>query len=212
MFAKAKTFMEEHLKAFGVTDVPPIVETSGEAIAFRSGGDGVVIAIGSHTDIDALPMAEWLIVSGKALLHQNGSDIALLHLAPESEANEANMRAADDLHYVADLAAIYQCYLQNPVEAYCIYDDAIELNDEASLHPIAVALGLSHPRGLEAMGFDRRVHAELFAEADFFKALITRKHPDLSLLVALQSAWQKQQGSELRLSVEEGIVRFAGAR
>jgi hypothetical protein len=212
MFDEAKAFMEDGLRVFGVNPVPPIVETPGEGVAFRSDANGGVIAIGSDTDIKKVPMAEWMVAVGKALLQQNGSGLAALHLGPESEEDDVNRRVADDLHYVADLAAIYQCYLHNPVEAYCSYDDAVAANDKASLHPIAVALGLSHPRGLEAMGFDKREHAEVFEEADFFKPVITQKRPDLSLIVALQNVWQKQLGVDVKITLEDGVVRFAKAQ
>jgi hypothetical protein len=209
MFDKAKTVMQDYLKAFGVDPLPPIVETPGKGVAFQPDENGTAITIGSATDVEKVPLAEWMIAAGMALMRQNGSNVAPLYFGPESEEGETNRRVADDLYYVADLAAIYQCYLRNPVEAYCIYDDAIAKNDEASLHPLAVALGLSHPRGLEAMGFDRQKHGEVFEEADFFKPVITQKRPDLSLLVALQNAWQKQLGVNVRISVEASVLRFA---
>ena len=211
MFDKAKAFMEDHLKAFGVTYLPPIIETEGKGVFTEPDGDGIAIAVGRDTVIEKLPVAEWMVAAGRVLLLQCRSDIALLHFGPESEKNDTTMRVADDLYYITDLAAIYQCYLQNPVEAYCIYDDAIELGDEASLHPIAVALGLSHPRGLEAMGFDKKQHKEIFEEADFFKSVITQNRPDLSLLVALQNAWQKQKGVDVKIRIERGVLRFTEA-
>lgn len=209
MYEKAKTFMEDHFKAFGIKPFPLIVEMPGEGVSFQDGADGPFIAVGRETDIEKLPVAEWMVASGGALLHQVGSDIAPLSIGHESESSDDFARAADDLYFIADLAAIYQCYLQNPVEAFCIYDDAIELGDETSLHPIAVALGLTHPRGLEAMGFDKKKHPEVFEEADFFRPLITQKRPDLSLLVSLQNAWQKQRNVNVRISVENGILRFS---
>ena len=208
MFYKAKTIVEDHLKAFGAGPFPPIVEVPGKGVFFQPGEYGPEIAIGKETVVEEVPLAEWLIVAGNALLHQAGSDIAPLYLGPESEADDTNMRITDDLFYAIDLAAIYQCYLQNPVEVYCIYDDAIEMGDEESLHPLALALGLSHPRGIEAMGFNKRDHAEVFEEADFFKPIITQKRPDLSLLVALQNAWQKQKGVGVKLKTEAGFLRF----
>jgi hypothetical protein len=212
MFDEAKAFMEDGLKAFGVHPFPPIVETPGSGVAFQSDANAGVIAIGSDTDMKKVPMVDLMVAVGKALLQQNGSGLAVLHLGPESEEGDENKRVADDLRYVAELAAIYQCYLQNPVEAYCSYDDAVAANDKESLHSIAVALGLSHPRGLEALGFDKREHAELFEEADFFKPVITQKRPDLSLLVALQNVWQKQQGVNVKITLEEGVVRLAKAQ
>lgn len=208
MFKDAKSYMEDCLKAFGVHPLPSIVETPEKGVVFESNGIENVIFIGSDTDVYKVPLAEWLVAAGKALLEQNGSNLATLQFGAESEADSANMRVADDCYYISDLAAIYQCYLQNPVEAYCTYDDALEMNDEASLHPIAVALGLSHPRGLESMGFDRQTHAEVFEEAEFFKGVVTQKRPDLSLLVALQNAWQKQRGVHVKIVVEEGMLRF----
>jgi hypothetical protein len=211
MFDEAKAFIEDGLKVFGVNPFPQIIEKPGEGVAFRSDVNRGVIAIGSDTDVAKVPMAEWMVAVGKALLQQNGSGLAVLHLGPESEEGDINRRVADDLHYVADLAAIYQCYLHNPVEAYCSYDDAVAANDKSSLHPIAVALGLSHPRGLETMGFDKREHAEVFEEADFFKPVITQKRPDLSLLVALQNVWQKQLDVNVKITLEDGVVRFMKA-
>ena len=208
MFDKAKTMMEDHLKVFGVNPFPPIVKTAGDTISYQPDRDGAVIAVGSKTDIHKLPLVDWMVVTGLALLHQNGSDLSPLFLGSESERDDNFMRVADDLFYILDLIAIYQCYLQNPVEAYCIYDDAIELHDEASLHPIAVALGLSHPRGLESMGFDRQTHQAVLEEADFFKSVITQKRPDRSLLVALENAWQKQKGAGVRITVEADMLRF----
>lgn len=209
MFDKAKTFMEEHLKAFGVRALPPIESMPGQGVSLIVSAEEIMIVIGKNTDIEKLPVADWMVVAGKALLHQNGSDLAALFFAPECNNGEANLKLVDDLNYIADLAAIYQCYLQNPVEAYCIYDDAIELKDDHSLHLIAVALGLSHPRGLEVMGFDKKEHEEVFEESDFFKAVITQKRPDLSLLVSLHNAWQKQLGSGISITREEGIIRFS---
>ena len=211
MFEDAKTVMEDYLRAFMVNPIPPIVEIAGRGVGFRSDGKENVIVIGSETDIKTVPFVEWMVTVGKALLQQCGSDIAVLRLGEESEEGELNLRVADDLHYVADLAAIYQCYLQNPVEAFCIYDEAVALKDETSLHPIAVALGLSHPRGLESMGFDKHVHPEVFEEADFFKGVVTRKRPDLSLLLRLQNVWQKERGVPVELTLEEGAVRFSKA-
>jgi len=211
MFQKAKKIMEDHLKAFGVNPAPPIEEAEGKGVSLQPDAYGVVILIGRETVVEELPLAEWMIATGNALLYQSGSDIAPLYFGPESEATEANARVTDDIYYIADMAAIYQCYLQNPVEAYCIYDDAIELKDETSLHPIAVALGLSHPRGLEAMGFEKDRHAEVFEEADFFKSVITQKRPDLSLLVALQNAWQKHKGTDIKITVQNGILRLSKA-
>jgi hypothetical protein len=211
MFDKAKAFMEDHLKAFGVTHIPPIIETEGKGVFTEPDGDGIAIAVGRDTVIEKLPVVEWMVAAGRTLLLQSGSDAAVLHFGPESETNETVMRVADDLYYITDLAAIYQCYLKNPVEAYCIYDDAIELKDDTSLHPIAVALGLSHPRGLESMGFDKKQHEAVFEEADFFKSVITQKRPDLSLLVALQNAWQKQKGVEVKVRIDQGILRFTEA-
>ena len=211
MFDKAKTMMEDHLKAFGIDPFPPIVKIAGDTISYLPDRNGPAIAVGSRTDIHKLPLVDWMVVTGQALLHQNGSDVAPLYLGPESERDDEIMRVADDLYYIVDLIAVYQCYLQNPVEAYCIYDDAIELHDEASLHPIAAALGLSHPRGLEAMGFDRHTHQEVFEEADFFKPVITQKRPDLSLLVSLQNAWQKHRGIPIRIINEAGVLRFTKA-
>jgi hypothetical protein len=212
MFDEAKAFMEDVLKAFGVHPFPVIKQVSGAGVAFQSGVNGSVIAVGSDTDVKKVPRAEWMVAVGKVLLQQNGSGIAGLQFGPESEESDAAKRVADDFHYVAELAAIYQCYLHNPVEAYCSYDDAVAANDKASLHSIAVALGLSHPRGLEALGFDRHDHAEVFEEADFFKPVITQKRPDLSLLVALQNVWQKQLGSNIKIALEDGVVRFAKAQ
>lgn len=211
MFNEAKEYMEDCLKAFGANPLPTIVETPGGGVSFRLDGGESVIAIGSGTDVDNIPLAECMIAAGKVLLRQCGSGIAALRFGPERESDETNMRVADDLNYVAELAAIYQCYLQNPVEAYCTYDDAIRIDDKASLNRIAVALGLSHPRGLEAIGFDKKEHWEVFEEADFFKGVITRRCPDLSLLVALQNAWQKQLGVPVRIRVEEGVLRFAAS-
>jgi hypothetical protein len=209
MFNKAKVFMEDHLKAFGVTQSPTIVEATGEGVTFVSGTDGSALVIGSDTVIETLPLAEWLIATGQALLYQNGSDISALFLDSESDRDDLYLRVADDLRYIADLAAIYQCYLQNPVETYCIYDEAIEINDETSLHPIAVALGLSHPRGLAAMGFDENEHQDVFEEADFFRSVVTQKRPDLSLLVALQNAWQKHKGVKVKIAIGTGVLTFA---
>lgn len=209
MFEQAKAVMEDYLKAFMVNPLPPIVEAPGSGVAFRPEGEHNVIAVGVDTEFKSVPFVDWMVAVGKALLQQFGSDMAVLHFGPESEADDACRRMAEDLHYVADLAAIYQCYLQNPVEAYCIYDEAVVQKDEPSLHPIAVALGLSHPRGLESMGFDRRAHAEVFEEAEFFKAVVTRKRPDLSLLVGLQNVWQKQVRSGVTLALEGGVVRFS---
>lgn len=208
MFEKAKTFMEDHLKAFGVQRDIAIVQMPGSGVSFLSNKDEVAIVLGTETDIETVPVSEWLVVTGKVLMHQMHSDIVPLILAPQSKEDDASLRAAEDLHYVVDLAAIYQCYLQNPVEAYCIYDEAIELNDEASLHPMAVALGLSHPRGLESMGFKRDEHASVFEESDFFKPVIIQKRPDLSLLISLQNAWQKHQGTGVKIVAEEGMLRF----
>ncbi|WP_345970731.1 hypothetical protein WCX72_02665 [Sulfurimonas sp. HSL1-6] len=211
MFEKAKAFMLDHLKAFGVDPLPPVIETRGKGVSLLQNEEGSVIVIGSATDTETLPLVEWMVATGKALLQQQGSDIVPLLLGNESENNKELLRIADDLFYIIDLAAIYQCYLQNPVEAYCIYDDAIELKDEESLHPIAVALGLSHPRGLEAMGFDKKEHAVVVEEAEFFKPVVIQKRPDLSLLIALQNAWQKQKGSDFRLRVEGQVLRFLSA-
>ncbi|WP_345973041.1 hypothetical protein [Sulfurimonas diazotrophicus] len=211
MFEKAKAFMLDHLKAFGVDPLPPVIETRGKGVSLLQNEEGSVIVIGSATDTETLPLVEWMVATGKALLQQQGSDIVPLLLGNESENNKELLRIADDLFYIIDLAAIYQCYLQNPVEAYCIYDDAIELKDEESLHPIAVALGLSHPRGLEAMGFDKKEHAVVVEEAEFFKPIVIQKRPDLSLLIALQNAWQKQKGSDFRLRVEGQVLRFLSA-
>jgi len=209
MFHKAKTIMEDHLRAFGVNPFPRIEEADGKGVSLQPDAFGVVILIGKETVIDELPIAEWMIAAGNALLYQSGSSIAPLYFGPESEASEQNARVTDDLYYIADLAAIYQCYLQNPVEAYCIYDDAIELKDETSMHSIAVALGLSHPRGLEALGFEKNRHADVFEEADFFKSLITQKRPDLSLLVALQNAWQKHKGVDIKITAQAGVLRLS---
>jgi hypothetical protein len=209
MFDKAKAMMEDCLKAFGVDPFPPIVEMQGKGVSFDSEGNEAVIGIGSETDVDKVPLAEWMIAVGKAVMQQNGSGIAALRFGPEREANDTNMRVADDINYVVELAAIYQCYLQNPIEAYCTYDDAVRIDDKASLNRIAVALGLSHPRGLEAIGFDKKEHWEVFEEAEFFKGVITQKRPDLSLLVALQNAWQKQLGVNVRITVEAGELGFA---
>lgn len=211
MFQNAKKIMEDHLKVFGVNPMPPIEEADGKGVSLQPDAFGVVILIGKETVVEELPIAEWMIAAGNALLYQSGSDIAPLYLGPESEANELYARVIDDIYYIADLAAIYQCYLQNPVEAYCIYDDAIELKDETSLHPIAVALGLSHPRGLEALGFEKDKHADVFEEADFFKSVVTQKRPDLSLLVALQNAWQKHKGTGIKITVKDGILRLSKA-
>ena len=211
MIEDAKAVMEDYLRAFMVNPLPPIVDMPGSGVVFRSEGDHNVIAVGVETEVKAVPFVDWMVVVGKALLQQCGSDIAVLNFGPESKADDATRRAAEDLHYVAELAAIYQCYLQNPVEAFCIYDEAVVRKDEPSLHPIAVALGLSHPRGLESMGFDRHAHAEVFEEAEFFKAVVTRKRPDLSLLVRLQNVWQKQVRSGVTLALEEGVVRFSKA-
>lgn len=208
MFEKAKAFMLDHLKAFGVDPLPPVIETRGKGVSLLQNEKESIIFIGSSTDTETLPLVEWMVATGKALLHQQGSDIVPLILGAESNNNEQLLRVADDLFYIIDLAAIYQCYLQNPLEAYCIYDDAIELKDEESLHPIAVALGISHPRGLAAMGFDKKEHAPVFEEAEFFKPVITQKRPDLSLLIALQNAWQKQKESPIRLSVKGQMIRF----
>ena len=208
MFDKARTFMLDHLKAFGVPVFPPIVETARKGVAFGPAAEGIAIMIGKETVIEKLPVAEWLIATGYALLHAQGSDIAPIYFGLKSEADDTSVRVADDIRYIADLAALYQCYLQNPVEVYCIYDDAIELKDEASLQPMAVALGLTHPRGLEAMGYDKQKHADIFEEADFFKPVITQKRPDLSLLVALHNAWQKQNGTAVRIRNEAGTLRF----
>jgi hypothetical protein len=209
MFHKAKAVVEDHLKAFGVSAFPPFTEVPGKGVFFHPGEYGPVIAVGKETVIDDVPLAEWLVIAGNALLHQGGSDITPLHLGPESEADEDNMRTADDLFYIVDLAAIYQCYLTNPVEVYCIYDEAIELGDEASLHPLAVALGLPHPRGLESMGFEPKKHQDVFEEADFFKPVITQKRPDLSLLIALGNAWQKHKGTAIKITLEQGVLRFS---
>lgn len=211
MYEKAKAFMEDHLKAFGAEPFPEIVQMPGSGISFLSDKNEVAIIIGSETNVDTVPVADWLVVAGKVLLHNLGSDVVPLLLAPESKADDASLRVAEDLHYVVDLAAIYQCYLQNPVEAYCIYDEAIELKDEASLHPIAVALGLSHPRGLFSMGFNKEEHEPVFEESDFFKPVIVQKRPDLSLLVSLQNAWQKHMKSGVRIVNEEGVLRFEKA-
>jgi hypothetical protein len=211
MSEKAKNYLEEGLKVFGVHPFPKIVETAGAGVAFRMEGDEVLIDLGSDADIDKIPMVDWLIVIGKTLLRQNSSDIAQLRFGPEYETNDTNRRVADDINYIADLAAIYQCYLQNPVEAYCTYDDAIRLDDKTSLNRMAVALGLSHPRGLESIGFDKKEHWEVFEEAEFFKGVITQKRPDLSLLIALQNAWQKHLEVPVKISVEEGVLRLAKA-
>lgn len=212
MFDEARAFMQDILKAFGVHPFPAIKQVPGTGVAFQPGVNGGVIAIGSDTDVAKVLRVEWMVAVGKALLQQCGSRLAGLHLGLESEEGDAAGRVADDLHYVADLAAIYQCYLQNPVEAYCSYDDAVAADDKESLHPIAVALGLSHPRGLEAMGFDKHEHKEVFEEADFFKAVITQKRPDLSLLVALQNVWQKQRGVNVKITLEDGVVRLSKAQ
>ena len=209
MFQKAKAIMEDHLKAFGAEPVIPIREVTGKGVFFQAAAQGPEIAIGADTVIEEVPLAEWLIATGNVLLLQSGSSIAPLYLGPDSESNDTTTRITDDLFYVIDLTAIYQCYLQNPVEVYCIYDDAVELGDEESLHPLAVSLGLSHPRGIEAMGFDKRIHSDVFEEAEFFKPVITQKRPDLSLLVALENAWLKQKGTAIRLSVVAGILRFS---
>lgn len=208
MFDKASRFMQDHLKAFGVPAFAPIVETSGNGVAFGPSAEGVAIMVGKETVIEKLPVAEWLIATGYALLYAQGSDIATIRFGPESEVDETSARAADDIRYITDLAALYQCYLQNPVEVYCIYDDAIEMKDDASLQPMAVTLGLTHPRGLEAMGYDRQKHADVFEEADFFKPVITQKRPDLSLLVALHNAWQKQNGTAVHIRNEAGTLHF----
>ncbi|MHC3993767.1 hypothetical protein ACXWTF_03000 [Thiomicrolovo sp. ZZH C-3] len=211
MFEKTKAFMEDHLKAFGVDPLPPIIDVTGKGLAFRQERVGPVIIIGRDAEIDTLPMAEWLVVIGSALLHQAGSDIASLNFGPEADRGEAYKQLTDDIFYIADLASIYQCYLQNPLETYCIYDEAIERKDEASLHPIAVALGLSHPRGLVSMGFEKDTHAEIFEEAEFFKPLITQKRPDLALLVALHNAWQKQKGTGITITKEGKVIHFSQA-
>jgi len=211
MFEKAKSFMEDHLKAFGVDPLPPILEVTGKGMAFRLERVGGVIIIGRDADIMRMPMAEWLVVIGSALLHQAGSDLATLHFGPEADRDDTYKQLADDFFYIADLASIYQCYLQNPLEAYCIYDEAIERKDEGSLHSIAVALGLSHPRGLASMGFEKTEHADIFEEADFFKPVITQKRPDLALLIALQNAWQKQKGTGIKITKEGKVVRFSNA-
>ena len=212
MFEKAKTFMEDHLKAFGVNGFPPVDSMPGQGVSFLSNGLEIMIVIGRDTAIDKVPVVDWMIVAGKVLLHQSGSDIAPLYIGPENKNDETALQVADDLYYIVDLAAIYQCYLQNPVEAYCIYDDAIELKDDTSLHPLSVALGLTHPRGLAVMGFDKKEHQEIFEEADFFKPVITQIRPDLSLLIALQNAWQKQKGVDIRITVNEGVLRFNKAQ
>ena len=204
MFEKAQTFMLDHLKAFGVDPLPPIVESRGKGVSFLHNEEQSIVIIGNATEIETTPLVEWMVVTGKLLLLQQRSDIVPLLVDSNCEKEEALMQAADDFFFIADLAALYQCYLQNPVEAYCIYDEAIELKDEASLNPIAVALGLSHPRGLEAIGFIKEEHAEIFEEADFFKPLITQKRPDLSLLVSLQNAWQKYKGSAVSFKAENG--------
>ncbi len=209
MFEKTAKYMEECLKAYGVHPLPPIVETEGEHVAYEFGGFENVIYIGRAADVYKVPLSEWLVAAGKALLQQRGSDLAVLHFGSEWESDESFMRVADDLDYVAALAAIYQCYLYNPVETYCVYDDALEAGDESSLHAIAVALGLSHPRGLEALGFDPLKQAEIFEEAEFFKGVVTQKRPDLSLLAALQNAWQKHRGSGVNIRLEEGVVKFS---
>lgn len=209
MFDKSKMFMQDHLKAFGVVAALPIIETEGNNVTCRMVDGAQSILIGTETVVEETPVIEWMIATGYALLQQQRSELAEMVFAAECESNNAFSAAADDVGYIADLAALYQCYLQNPVEAYCIYDDAIELNDEASLHPIAVALGLSHPRGPEAMGFDKHEHASVLAEAEFFKPVITQKHPDLSLLIALQNAWQKHKDTAVKLSLEAGTVHFS---
>jgi len=208
MFDKARSMMEDYLNAFGVDRFPPIIETEGKGVSFQPDPEGPAILIGRETVVDSVPLAEWLVTTGNTLLYQIGSDIAPLFLGSESEEGERNMRVADDLYYIADLAAIYQCYLQNPVETYCIYDDAIELKDEASLHPIAVALGLSHPKGLVSMGFNTLDHEAVFEEAEFFRPVITQKRPDLSLLVSLMNAWQKQKKVDIKISNKMGILMF----
>jgi hypothetical protein len=210
MFQKAKTLMHEHLQAFGVEPLPPILETDGKGLSLQVDASGVQVLIGRETVVEELPLVEWMVAAGNALLYRGRSSITPLYFGPESE-DEDFIRVTEDIYYITDLAAIYQCYLQNPVEAYCIYDNAIELSDEESLHPIAVALGLSHPRGLEAVGFDKSEHADVFEEADFFKSVVTQKRPDLSLLVALQNAWQKQQGRDIKISVNAGVVRLSKA-
>lgn len=202
--------MQDHLKAFGVEPLPPVVETSGKGLSLQVDISGVKILVGRETVVEELPLVEWLVAAGNVLLFRGRSSLTPLYFGPESE-EEAFIRVTEDIYYVADLAAIYQCFLQNPVEAYCIYDNAIELNDEESLHPIAVALGLSHPRGLEALGFSKSEHAEVFEEADFFKSVVTQKRPDLSLLVSLQNAWQKQQGRDIKIAVSAGIIRLSKA-
>ena len=208
MFQKMKTVMEDHLKAFGVNPLPLIVETDGKEVTLQTDAYGIVLLIGREASVDELPLAEWMVTTGNVLLYQNGSDLVPLYFGSESDEDAVNARVTDDLYYIADMAAIYQCYLQNPVEAYCIYDEAIEIGDESSLHPIAVALGLSHPRGLEAMGFEQDKHAEVFEEAEFFKSVITQKRPDLSLLVALQNAWQKHRGVARKITVRDGLIKL----
>ena len=209
MFTKAKTMMEDHLKAFGVDPFPPIVEVEGKGISFLTNSAGTGIGIGKNSIVEEVPLVEWMVATGTALLQQAGSDVAAVVFGHEVDTNDDAAHVADDLQYILDLAAIYQCYLQNPVEAYCIYDDAIELHDEASLHPIAAALGLSHPRGLEALGFDKKEHKAVFEETDFFKSVITHKRPDLSLLIALQNAWQKQRGVNVKIRNDAGLLRFS---
>jgi hypothetical protein len=209
MMEKAKKYMEDCLKAFGVHPLPPIVEGEGDRVAYLPSEIENVIFIGRHADLYKVPLSDWLIAAGKALLHQRGSDMAVLEFGYEWEGDEQFSRVADDVDYVMALAAIYQCYLQNPVEVYCTYDDAVAGGDEGSMHNIAVALGLSHPRGLQALGFDPHAQAAIFEEADFFRGVVTRDRPDLSLLIALQNAWQKHRNSGIRLELQERRLRFS---
>lgn len=211
MFDNAKALMEDYLKAFGIDRFPAIVPMPGSGVSLESDGRAYAIVIGTETDVEKVPVADWVIVTGNLLLHSAGSDVTPLLLGPEFEKNEQSRRTAEDLQYIIDLSAIYQCYLQNPVETYCVYDDAVALKDEASLHPLAVALGLSHPRGLASMGFDPDEHRPLFEETAFFKHVITNKRPDLALLVALQNVWQKQHNSSISLKLDNGVVRILPA-
>lgn len=207
-FENAKALMEDYLKAFGIDRICNITPVPGSGVSLEPLNTACVILIGTQTDAEKVPVADWLTITGNLLLRNASSDVTPLLLGPEFEKTEPGRRTAEDLQYIIDLSALYQCYLHNPVETYCVYDDVMALKDKESLHPIAVALGLSHPRGLASMGFDPDEHRPLFEEITFFGHVITQKRPDLTLLVALQNAWQKQKNSGIALKLEDGVVRI----
>ncbi len=202
MFDESKAVMQDILKAFGIDDAA-IISSEGDRVYFEPSLSEPAIVIGEAADSKKVPVAEWLIAAGYMLMKRQDNPFATFAFDLDRGLRQQAKVQLEDFHYIADLTALHQCYLRNPVEAYCSYDEAAARNDEASLHPLAVALSLSHPMGLEVMGFDKHTHRELFEEMEFFAPVITQKRPDLSLLIALQNAWQKQRGSAFKI-VKEG--------